>query len=772
MAGSQGGVRAGRAFIEAYLDSTKVQAGLKQLRARFRSAGAAFRRVGAGLLGSAAAVATPIAFATKKYADFQDQVAATGAVTGASATQLAALASQAKELGRTTSNTASEIAALQTELGRAGFSPDEIIAATPAIRNLVRATGTDLAQSAQIAAAAMRQFGLEASDTTRISDVLTATANSSAQTLEDIGESMKYVGPIASDAGMSLEQTAKAAGFLANMGIKGSMAGTGLKTVLTRLADPKIAKKMEAMGVAIDVSDPIKTLGELGKAMAGMSNADRLATLNELFGLRGMVGASKMAGDAKSYERVSDAIDEAGGAAARTSQMMDDTLGGTFRRILSAAEGVQIAIGESLTPMFRSLESAITGPLEMFSKFVEANGELMQSIAVGIAIVGGIGAALIATGLAANFAGFIIGGLASVIGVLGSIAGVLPALAIVGGIAAGVGSLVYYFVDLQKAGSGVMSVLGPIGETIGNMLSPFEQLGSYLGGEFSSLWEEWSDIASTSVTGVMAAIKEGDWESAGNIAMEGLKAAWATGIASLTTMWEDFKLYLIEAFAGAVVSVQKMWTDMQSNIAKGLLDKAGQDGPLGAAARFIIGVDMRKENERGKRLDAALGLSGPSATDAAKAIVDEETKAQQDAFAESGFGRRMLDMAETARQQRDEAVARAEKGAADSKAQLDESVSEVANPFDDSNAVSPLQMMANDVQDWFSGWMQNAQQVAAAAAEGTNDSAENLALASVGGFSIHGVQSSLGPSLLNETKKQSDLLGQIVDNTDGEDSYT
>ena len=172
------------------------------------------------------------------------------AVTGATAEQFAVLTDQAKQLGRTTSFTAKQVAEGMTSLGRAGFKPAEIQAAIPAVLNLARATGTELGQAADYAANSIRAFGLSASDTTRVADVLTATANNSAQTVDDLAESLKYAAPVAADAGESIESTSKALGVLANMGIKGSMAGTTIRQMFIRLADPGVQKTLAGLGIA------------------------------------------------------------------------------------------------------------------------------------------------------------------------------------------------------------------------------------------------------------------------------------------------------------------------------------------------------------------------------------------------------------------------------------------------------------------------------------------------------------------------------------------
>jgi hypothetical protein len=144
MASSAGAIRAGRAFVELFADDSKLVRGLRAASAKLKAWGRSVTAIGMQMLRTAAAAAVPIAFATRTYAAFADQMATVRAVTGATADAFDHLNEQAKELGRTTSYTAAQVAGAMIELGRAGFSPDEIGLATPAMLSLARATGTEL----------------------------------------------------------------------------------------------------------------------------------------------------------------------------------------------------------------------------------------------------------------------------------------------------------------------------------------------------------------------------------------------------------------------------------------------------------------------------------------------------------------------------------------------------------------------------------------------------------------------------------------------------
>ena len=157
--------------------------------------------------------------------------------------------------------------------------------------NLARATGTSLPEAADISSSSLRSFGLEARQAGRVADVLTAAANNSAQTLIDLGESMKYVAPVAAEFGLSIEETSKVLGALANFGIKGSMAGTTLKQIMVQLAKPDKIADLKAMGVAAtDSSGTFRNLSDilrdLGAAMEGNAEFETTAIMADLFDQR------------------------------------------------------------------------------------------------------------------------------------------------------------------------------------------------------------------------------------------------------------------------------------------------------------------------------------------------------------------------------------------------------------------------------------------------------------------------------------------------------
>ena len=547
---SSGSIRAGRAFVELFADDSKLVRGLRRAEKKLKAFGASVRGFGLKMVGLGAAMIAPLAIAGRIFSGFDDQMRTVKAVTGATAEEFDRLTEKAKLLGRTTSYTAAEVAAGMTELGRAGFAPDEIDAAIAHVLNLGRATGVDLAEAASIAGASLRAFGLEASQIGRVADVLTATANGSAQSISDLGESMKYAAPVAATYGMSLEDTSKALGALANFGIKGSMAGNTLKRVMLQLAKTDVQKTLGGLGVGVtdqagklrNVSD---VLIDIGKAMDKMGQGQRVSMLSELFGDRAIAGAAKLTGAA--FDRLNESIENASGTAARTAEEMDAGIGGALRRLWSAIEGIALSVGNALAPVVMELAERLSAAAGFITGFLERNKELIVTVAK-------IAAGILAAGVAITVLGTLIGGLGSVLGVLATIAtGVGSALGLVGTI---LGALVspigIVIVAVAALAAYLLHATGAAAKALG-----------WLGGKFAVLKDE----ATSSYQGIADALAAGDIALAARILWLTLKMEFQKGIRVLESAWLKFKHFFIRvaygAWYGALATAETIWHGLE-----------------------------------------------------------------------------------------------------------------------------------------------------------------------------------------------------------------
>lgn len=400
---SRSGIEAGRAFVRMFLHDEELNAQLKGVQNRMRAVGASMQRIGAETLRMGSVMLLPFVAALAVFVPFSDRMKEVQAVTQATAAEFDRLNEKAKTLGRTTSFTASQVAAAMAELGRAGFDPTAIEAATEHTLNLARASGTELPRAAEIMASTLSQFGKTAEDSQEVADTLTATVNSSAQGMEDLAEAMKPVAPIAFEAGASLQETAAAIGILANNGIRGSLAGTALARAYKNLATDNIRKKVEGLGVAVadaagDMRPMSAIIEDIARQTDDLGNADRLAIFEELFG-RGSAAALKLAGAAGgAFNDLQSDIEGWENAAADVAQQMDSGIGGSLRRMLSAVEGVAIALGEAVEGPVADLAEKITNVSGSMSTFISQNKTLVTILgAAGLALVS-IGGALIAVG--------------------------------------------------------------------------------------------------------------------------------------------------------------------------------------------------------------------------------------------------------------------------------------------------------------------------------------------------------------------------------------
>ena len=202
-----------------------------------------------------------------------------------------ALQAQARQLGRDTQFTAVQAAQSQENLARAGFNANEIISAMPGLLDMAAAEGMDLANAADIMASSLRGFGLEASDAARVSNILAQTSAASNSSITGLGDSMKYVAPVAKGLGVSVEETSAMLGIMANAGIKGSQGGTALRAAFLRLSkEPKaVANALAELGIkSRDAKGNMRELPELMQAlsarMKNMGSADKMKYLSNIFG--------------------------------------------------------------------------------------------------------------------------------------------------------------------------------------------------------------------------------------------------------------------------------------------------------------------------------------------------------------------------------------------------------------------------------------------------------------------------------------------------------
>ncbi len=301
------------------------------------------------------------------FKGFEQEMSKVQAVSGATAEEFAALSQNAKDLGASTMFSAREVASLQTEFAKLGFSATEITKVTGATLALAQASGTDLARAAEVAGSTLRAFGLDASQTNVVTDVMAKSFSTSALDMETFAESMKYVAPVAKSAGMSIQETSAMLAIMADAGIKGSQAGTSLRRIISEIG---------ASGKP--TAEALKDLAAQGLNLADAKDEVGRSAQSALLVLAG--GVDRIAPLTEEYKN-------AGGAAQEMADIMGNTAFGASKRLESAMEGLMISIGEIVAV-------AVVPLIEFLAKAASALNNMSDGAKRAIVIVGGIAAAI------------------------------------------------------------------------------------------------------------------------------------------------------------------------------------------------------------------------------------------------------------------------------------------------------------------------------------------------------------------------------------------
>lgn len=311
------------------------------------------------------------------FTSFDDVIRKVKATAGATAEDMELLRYQAKQLGDTTSWSAKEAAEAQFEFAKAGFSNNEILAATPGILNTATAAEMGLAEATEITAGALRMFGLDASKSTTVGDMLTKTASSTTTGVRELAESLKYSGTGAQQFGLNLQQTLGILGKLGDMSLKGSSAGTALQAVFSSIQNKAKAKKLVLdLGVNLTQDGKYRNLLDIVKDIkaktATMEKAQAESLISEIFGEQGSQAMNRML--QMEEQQLTDLINNIGNSAGFAENMANELnagLGGAFRGLSSAAEGLGISIGTYLEPAVVSLIQVATGAISIATGFVD-----------------------------------------------------------------------------------------------------------------------------------------------------------------------------------------------------------------------------------------------------------------------------------------------------------------------------------------------------------------------------------------------------------------
>lgn len=291
----------------------------------------------------------------KEYEAVMSQVQAISGATGA---EFEALKEKAKQMGADTKFSARESAEAFNYMAMAGWQPQQMLDGIGGIMSLAAASGEDLGSTSDIVTDALTAFGLTAADAGHFSDVLAQASANANTNVGMLGESFKYVAPVAGAMKYSVEDTSLALGLMANSSIKGSMAGTALKTSLANMAAPtdNMAAAMEKYGISLtDSSGNMKTLkgvmDNLRSSLGGLSETEQTAAASTIFGKEAMAGMLAIINASEQdYNKLTEAVYNADGAAQQMADTMMDNLAGSLELLSGATDEVKMTLGERLSP--------------------------------------------------------------------------------------------------------------------------------------------------------------------------------------------------------------------------------------------------------------------------------------------------------------------------------------------------------------------------------------------------------------------------------------
>ncbi|ECD7358116.1 phage tail tape measure protein [Salmonella enterica subsp. enterica serovar Poano] len=425
---------------------------------RMQQVAGRLRGGGAVALGAATAAGYGAGRFLAPAVSFDREVARVGALTrlDKSDPQFTALREQAKKLGAETQFTSRDAASGQAFLAMAGFTPQAIQAALPGVLNMALAGGMDLGESADIGSNILSQFHLDPKEMDRVSDVLTAAFTRTNTDLTNIGEAMKYAGTGMAGLGVSVEQTTAMIGVMANVGLRGSIAGTGLQTTFSRLAAPtgKAASALKELGVNVaDATGKMRpaevVLADIYKAVHKYGDVDQLSFFKDIAGEEAAKSFQALVQSAGSGElqKLLGELKKAQGESATVARKMADNLDGDLKNLDSAWEGFRIQIEELVDGPLRGLVQGISNVVGAMTTWARENPGLTKALLT----VGGSALAVTA----------ITGGLSLAIGLLlGPVAKLKLGFALLTG-TKGLGRAIPLFTQLRAvAGSPMGSVKG------------------------------------------------------------------------------------------------------------------------------------------------------------------------------------------------------------------------------------------------------------------------------------------------------------------------
>ncbi len=542
---------------------TAIGEQFKAVGAKLTSVGTKVKDFGANLTTK---VTVPIAavggLALKTAADFDAGMSEVQSISGATGKDFDALRAKAREMGEKTQFTATQSAEALKYMAMAGWDTDKMLSGLPGVMNLAAASGEELGRVSDIVTDAMTAFGMSADKATHFSDVLAQVSAKSNTNVGLMGDTFKYVAPVAGALGYSVEDTGLAIGLMANQGIKGSQAGTALRSMLTRLAAPtkEVSGTMQKLGVHLTDSQgkmlPFRdVIKQLRDKFSGLSEEQKAQAAASIAGERGMSGLLAIVNaGGKDFDALSASIDHCDGAAQHMADVRMDNLSGQWKLLKSQLQELAISMSDQLMPYIRK---AVAWVQKLVAKFNSLSPSTKKLISIIAAVVAAAGPIIFIGGTIMGIVGKIIGGIGSIIGFVGQLGGVIgglfsfvaanPIVLIIGAIVAAVALLI---ANWDKVKAVAQSVAAKVVEVWGALKNSVSGILTGIGNVITGAWDAIKSAASSVWNGVKGVIT----------------TVWTAISAAITTSINTVKTIITTVFNAIKGVVSTVWNAIKGVI--------------------------------------------------------------------------------------------------------------------------------------------------------------------------------------------------------------
>ena len=571
-----------------------------------------------GLEALGGAVRNMAAYALEAGQSFDAGMSNVAAISEATAEELDVLRDKAREMGASTVFSATQAADALQYMAMAGWDTESMLDGVEGIMNLAAASGEDLAMVSDIVTDALTAFGLSAADSGHFADVLAAASSSANTNVGMLGESFKYVAPVAGAMGFSVEDISVALGLMANSGIKASQAGTSLRSMLSRLANPtkEVQGALDALGVSLTNSDgSIKEfstiINELRVGFSGLTEAEKTQAAANLAGQEAMSGLLAIVNTSDAdFANLTESINNADGTAQAMADTMTDNLPGAITMAKSALEGAAIALYENFEAPATEAVKGVTGAITSMTEAFQKNGLSGVVNTVGEMVNQGVQALL--TGMSGmgeklkeNLPNIYSAGLDMVSGIASSIrenAGLLVdgAISLAKDFAQGLADS--FPVMIEKGPQIVSDLANTINDNAPKLLKAAANILITLGKGLIKAIPALIQNIPQIITAIVDVFLAFNWLNIGKTVVTGL----GNGLKSMVSSLKGIAKQLADAVKGGFANLPQAMLGIGKNIVQGLWKgiSAMKDWALGKIKEFVGGIVGEIKN--------LLGIHSPS----------------------------------------------------------------------------------------------------------------------------------------------------------------